>query len=162
MLNLTTSVALFDRAKTLIPGGVKVSQPTGEGTGFSIGQFAAAALTPSLALDPAFGGPAAPPRTSIRVVPQRATTARRRHGIRVVLKAPSVGLAKVKIMAGGRTIANSLLPVFRTSAHTLPVELNRYGNTYLRRHRDVRVTVRAQARDLVANTATATARGRLR
>jgi len=145
----------------LIPGGVSVSQPTGEGTGFSIGRFAAAALTPALTLDTAFGGPAAPLGLSIRVPRQRATTARSRHGIRVVLKSSAVGLAKVRITAGGRTIAHSLLPVFKTRAHTLPVELTRYGNTYLRRHRHVRVTVRANARDLVASTATATARGRL-
>lgn len=48
-------------------GRRQVTQPTGEGTGFSIGRFAAAALTPSLDLDPSFGGSAAPLRLSVRL-----------------------------------------------------------------------------------------------
>jgi uncharacterized delta-60 repeat protein len=146
----------------LVPGAVRVSQPTGEGTGFSIGRFAAAAMTPSLRLDTTFGGPAAPLRLSARLAPQRAQTARARHGIRIVLKASAVGLARVKVTHGGRAIAHSLLPVFTTRSRTLPVELTQYGNTYLRRHRNVRVTITATARDLLTTTATTIARGRLR
>ncbi|MDT7803232.1 MAG: hypothetical protein QOI78_6665 [Actinomycetota bacterium] len=146
----------------LVPGAVRVSQPTGEGTGFSIGRFAAAALTPSLRLDTTFGGPAAPLRLSARVVRQRAQTARAKHGIRIVLKASAVGLARVKITHGGRAIAHSLLPIFTTTSRTLPVELTSYGNSYLRRHRNVSVSITATARDLLTTTATTTARGRLR
>ncbi len=143
-------------------GRRQVTQPTGEGTGFSIGRFAAAALTPSLDLDPSFGGSAAPLRLSVRLSRQRASTARIRHGIRVELQASGVGLARVKITRGGRAIAHSLLPVFKTSQSILPVELTRYGNAYLRRHRDVRVSITATARDLLTNTETTNARGRLR
>jgi hypothetical protein len=71
-------------------------------------------------------------------------------------------LARVKVTHGGRAIAHSLLPVFTTRSRTLPVELTQYGNTYLRRHRNVRVTITATARDLLTTTATTTARGRLR
>ena len=52
--------------------------------------------------------------------------------------------------------------VRHTTRRTLPVELTRYGNTYLRHHRNVRVSLTATTRDLLANTATTTARGRLR
>ena len=146
----------------LVAGGVSVTQPTGEGSGYAIGRFAAASLTPTLDLDSSFGGPAAPLRLSVRLSRQRAATARSRHGIRVQLKASEVGLARVKIKAGRRAIAHSLLPVFKTSRHTLPVVLTRYGNAYLRRHRNVRVTVVATGRDVLTNVAVARGRGRLR
>jgi len=55
----------------LVPGAVMVSRPTGEGTGFSIGRFAVAALTPSFAPDLTFGGPATLPKLSIRLLRQR-------------------------------------------------------------------------------------------
>ena len=146
----------------LVPGGVQVRQPTGEGAGFSIGRFAAASLTPSLGHETAFGGPRTPLRLSVSLRRQRAVTARRRHGIRISLRASEAGLARVRITAGGRLVAHSLLPVFGTTRRTLPVELTRYGNAYLRRHRGIRVSIAATGRDLLANTARATARGRLR
>jgi uncharacterized delta-60 repeat protein len=46
----------------LVAGGVRVVRYTGEGSGFSSAPMAAAALTPQLALDPAFGGPRQPRR----------------------------------------------------------------------------------------------------
>jgi hypothetical protein len=52
--------------------------------------------------------------------------------------------------------------VFKTTSHTLPVELTHYGDSYLPRHGDLRVTVRATGRDLLTSTATATTTGRLR
>jgi uncharacterized delta-60 repeat protein len=146
----------------VVPGGVKVSRPTGEGTGFSTGRFAAAALTPQFALDRSFGGPAKALRLTVRLSRQRASSARTRHGIRVTLKSSAIGLARVKITHAGRAIALSLVPIFKTTEHTLPIELTRYGNTYLRRHRNVKVAVTAQARDLLTATRTARAAGRLR
>jgi hypothetical protein len=146
----------------IVPGAVSVTQPTGEGAGFSIGRFAAAALTPSLQLDRSFGGPAVRPSVSVRLAVQRAQTARTRHGIRIALRSSAEGLARATITAGGRTIARSLLPVFTTRRSTLPVELTRYGNTYLRGRHDVRVQVSVTMRDLLTNMRTASARGRLR
>ncbi|MEA2192646.1 MAG: hypothetical protein QOI73_2767 [Solirubrobacteraceae bacterium] len=146
----------------VVPGSVKVSQPTGEGTGFSTGRFAAAALTPSFALDPSFGGPARKLALSVRLTRQRASSAHARHGIRVTLRSSAVGLARVKVTHAGRAIALSLVPVFKTTSHTLPVELTSYGNGYLRHHRNVKVSVTAQARDLLTATKTAKAAGRLR
>lgn len=146
----------------LVAGGVHVSQPTGEGAGYSIGRFAAAALTSSLAPQASFGGVATKPRLSVKLSHQRAVTARARHGIRVQLKSSAPGLTRVKITHGGRAIAYSLLPVFTTSSHTLAVELTSYGNTYLRTHRNVRVAITAGGRDLLANPTKTSAVGRLR
>lgn len=146
----------------LVAGGVGVIQPTGEGAGYSIGRFAAAALTPAFAVDGAFGGPATAPSLSARLTLQRAATAHTRHGIRIDLKVSAVGLAHVTITHGGRAIANSLLPVFNTARQTIPVELTSYGNAYLRQHRNVRVSITATTHDLLATTATTTAQGRLR
>jgi hypothetical protein len=92
----------------VVPGAVTVSQPTGEGTGFSTGRFAAAGLTQEFALDPSFGGPATALKLSVRLSAQRASTARARHGIRVAIKSSAVGLARVKVTHAGRAIALSL------------------------------------------------------
>jgi len=146
----------------VVPGAVSVSQPTGEGTGYSIGRLALAGLTPAFALDPAFGGPASRLALSVRVARQRASTAHMRHGIRITLKSSAVGLARVAVTHGGRTIARSLVPIFKTSRHTLPIELTTYGNAYLRHHRNVKVSVTAQVRDLLTSSARAVASGRLR
>ena len=153
----TTVVRRAD-GSLLVAGGVRVSQPTGEGAGYSIGRFAAAALTPSLAVDPTFGGPAAKPKLSVKLSLQRASTARTRHGIRVQVKASQTGLTRVKITHDGRAIAYSLLPIFKTTSHTIPVELTSYGNTYLRNHRNVRVSITANGRDLLASPMKTSAR----
>ena len=115
-----TTVVRRANGSYLVAGGVHVSQPTGEGAGYSIGRFAAAALTPSLTVDPAFGGPATKPKLSVKLSLQRASTARARHGIRVQLKASQTGLTRVKITHDGRAIAYSLLPIFKTSAIRCP------------------------------------------
>lgn len=162
--NAFTGTTLVPRVdgSYIVPGGVVVSQPTGEGEGLSIGRFAVAALTPSLVLDRTFGGPATKPCLSVSVIHQRARTAHERHGIRVSLKSSAVGLARVTIRHGDRAIAQSLLPVFKTKRQTLPVELTKYGNVYLRHHHDIRVSLTATGRDLLRSTATTRARARLR
>jgi len=148
----------------LAVGGVRVSQPTGEGTGFSIGRTAVAAITPHLTLDPVFGGPAAPLTAAVAILRQRARTAYERHGIRVRLRASAPGLWRVKIRTrdGRRVLAQSVLPVFAAGVRTLPVELTATGNRWLRSHRRVRVTVSVTARDLFAAQATAGAAGTVR
>jgi uncharacterized delta-60 repeat protein len=146
----------------LVVGGVHVSQATGEGAGFSIFDFAAAALTPAFAPDTSFGGPAIPLRAAVRVPAQTAATDRRRHGVRVTLDASAPGLARVVIKTHGRVIAQSVLPVFAAGRKTLPVELTAFGNQWLSRHHPVAVSVTATARDLLTATATATASGSLR
>jgi uncharacterized delta-60 repeat protein len=142
----------------LVPGGVTVSQPTGEGAGRSIFRFAAAALTPSFAIDRSFGGPARALHAAIRLPRQRAATAVKRHGIRIELDVSAPGLCQVEVKAGRRVVAQSVLPVFSAGRQTLPVELTSYGTAFLRRHRRVRLTIAATARDLL--TATTRARGR--
>jgi uncharacterized delta-60 repeat protein len=146
----------------VVAGGVGVHQPTGHDGELSIGRFALAALTPAFTLDTSFGAPATPLRLGIRLVGQRARTARGAHGIRVVVSSSAVGLARVKVLHDGRAIARSVLPVFKTTSHSLPVALTRYGDSYLARHRNVPVTVKATGRDLLTTTTTATVHGRLR
>jgi uncharacterized delta-60 repeat protein len=157
-----TTIVRRANGSYLVAGGVHVSQPTGEGAGYSIGRFAVAALTSSLTPDTTFGGPAIKPRLSVKLSLQRASTAHARHGIRVQLKASATGLTRVKITSRGRAIAYSLLPIFKTTSHTIPVELTSYGNTYLRTHRNVRVAITANGRDLLANPMSTHAVGRLR
>jgi hypothetical protein len=157
-----TTVVRRPNGSFLVAGGVHVSQPTGEGAGYSIGRFAAAALTSSLTPDTTFGGPATKPHLSVKLSLQRASTAHTRHGIRVQLKASQPGLTRVKITSRGRAIAYSLLPIFKTTSHTIPVELTSYGNTYLRTHRNVRVAITANGRDVLANPMKTSAVGRLR
>ncbi|HWH10142.1 MAG TPA: delta-60 repeat domain-containing protein [Solirubrobacteraceae bacterium] len=143
-------------------GDVAVSQPTGEGEGRSSEELAAAALTPSFGLDPSFGGPPTPLQATLAVIRQRASTARTRHGIRVTLGVSAPGLARIVIKASGRVVAQSVLPVFVAGASTLPVELTSFGNTWLGRHPRSRLTASLKARDVLTNTATATASGALR
>lgn len=147
----------------IVGGGVDVTTPTGEGAGRSIFRFAAASLTPAFALDPAFGGPAAPLAAKVSVSVQRRTTAHTRHGIRVRLTSSGQGLALVKVRAAGITVAQSVVPVFVAGAQTLPVELTSRGNALLRKSsRRLHVSVSVTVRDLVASQGTATAEGALR
>ncbi len=146
----------------LAVNGVKVIQPTGEGEGRSIFDFAAAGLTPTFNEDPSFGGPATRLSATVNLIRQRASTAHTRHGIRVELTVSQPGLARVVIKAHGRVVAQNVLPVFAAGVSFLPVELTSYGNQLLRTHRDVGLTAVVTARDLLTNTATATAIGLLR
>jgi hypothetical protein len=142
-------------------GDVAVSQPTGEGEGRSIDDFAAAALTPSFALDPSFGGSAVRLHATLALIRQRASTARTRHGIRVTLDVSAPGLARVVIKAAGRVVAQSVLPVFDAGRVTLPVELTSFGDQWLKTHPRSRLTLILKARDLLTNLVTATAAGTL-
>jgi uncharacterized delta-60 repeat protein len=141
---------------------VTAKNPTAENPDLTIGRFAVAALTPAFALDPAFGGPVEPLHLSARLARQRARTAVARRAVRVELNASAVGIARVKIVHGGRAIAESQVGVFATGRNTLPVKLTTYGRGYLRHHPRAPLAVTATARDLLTNTARATATGRLR
>lgn len=146
----------------LAVNGVKVIQPTGEGEGMSIFDFAVAGLTPSFAPDPSFGGLATPLYAKLRVIRQRASTDHTRHGILVELTLDQPGLARVVIKAHGRVVAQNVLPVFGPGAAILPVELTSYGDQLLRSRRGIRVTATATGRDLLTNAATSTSSATLR
>jgi uncharacterized delta-60 repeat protein len=160
----TFSGSLLERpdGSYLLLGGVAVSEPTGEGVGESIEEFAATALTASFGVDTSFGGPVTPLRAKLALPRQRAATARTRHGIRVTLKVSAPGLARVVVKAYGRVVAQSVLPVFDADPATLPVELTSFGAGWLKAHPRSRLTASLEARDLLTNTATATASGSLR
>jgi uncharacterized delta-60 repeat protein len=142
--------------------GAFVAEGTGEGEGRSSFDFAVAGLTPSFTADTSFGGPATPLHAKLRVIRQRASTARSRHGILVELTLSQPGLARVVIRAHGRAVAENVLPIFAPGEATLPVELTSYGSALLRNHHGIKLTASLTGRDLLTNTATATSAGTLR
>jgi uncharacterized delta-60 repeat protein len=101
----------------LVVGSVTVVRYTGEGTGFSTGLFAAVGLTPGLAVDTAFGGPAVPARMSLRM-----------RGRRARITASGPGLALIRLRDGrGRVLAQSLEPVYRAGTTTVTIPLTKAG-----------------------------------
>jgi uncharacterized delta-60 repeat protein len=146
----------------LAVGEVSVIETTGAGEGPTINRFAVEALTPGFGPDTSFGGPATPLRGKLALPNQSATTAIHRHNIRVTLTVSQPGDARIVIRAAGRIVAQSLLPVLRVGANTLPVILTTSGLKWLRTHPRSRLSLTTEARDLLTNTATATATGSLR
>jgi uncharacterized delta-60 repeat protein len=146
----------------LAVGGVSVSQPTGEGEGRSIFDFAAVGLSPSFTPDTGLGGRAARLTLKLSVPGQAAGTAAAKHGIGVRIDASAPGLARVTIKAEGRVIAQSVLPIFGAGPRSLPVELTAHGATVVGGHANIRVTATATVRNLLAVTAHASASGMLR
>ena len=142
----------------LVAGAVDITLP---GSG-AMGRWAVAALTPAFELDPSFGGPAAPLRLAATLVRQSSRRARARRSILVDVQASAIGLAQIRVTHGRRAIANSVVAVLGTDRTRAAVELTRHGYAFLRRHRNLRVVVRAIGRDLLATSTTTTARGRLR
>jgi uncharacterized delta-60 repeat protein len=158
---LDAAVAARPDGSYLAVGGVAVSQPTGDGGGRSIFDFAAAALTPSFTPDTGFGGPAERLTMKLTVSRQTARTAVSKHGIAVRIDLSAPGLARVRIKAHGTLVAQSVLPIFGSGARTLPVELTSGGAAVLRAHPGVRVTASASARGLLTATTHASASGTL-
>jgi uncharacterized delta-60 repeat protein len=141
----------------LFLGQVAIAWPTGNSSVY----FAAAALTPSFALDRSFGGPVTPLHATLALTRQGATTAHARRGIRVTLNLSASGLARLVIKAGGRVVAQSLYPVFRPGTSTLRVILTSFGYQWLRSDPHGTITASVKARDLLTTVATATATGTL-
>jgi uncharacterized delta-60 repeat protein len=146
----------------LVLGGVSVLQPTAEAVDLSITDLGAAAFTSSFAPETSFGGPTTQLRAELAIPRERAATALARHGISVTIDVSAPGLARVVIAAKGPSIAESVLPVFTESPARIPVELTAYGERWLPRHPHATLTARLKARDMLTDTATAVASGRLR
>jgi len=140
---------------------VGIIQYTGEGDGYELEQAAVAAITPALALDPSFGGPALPARLSLRIPRQRASaaTSARLLRIAVMADASGPGLCLVRVKAGGRVVAHSVAPVFSMGRQRLRALLTATGRRTLRHAHNVRITVTATFRDLVGSETKATATG---
>ena len=141
----------------LLAGAVSIAVPRGQ-----TGRWAVAALTPAFESDPTFGGSATPLGVAVGMRSQRTRTVRRQRAIAVDLQTSAIGLARVKVTHGTRTIASTVTTVLSTDRTPVMVGLTSYGTTFLRRHRKLRVVVRATGRDLLANTTTTSARSRLR
>lgn len=159
---LATDIAQRSDGSFVAAGGVSLVQPRGEGVAGAILDYAAAAFTPSFGPVAGFGEPATRLRVRVALARQHAATAAVRHGIRVTLNQSAPGLTRVRISAGGHVIAQSVVPVFGPGPRTLPAELTYHGAALLHTHRDVRVSITAQARDLLTGPASAKASGTLR
>lgn len=146
----------------VVPGTVNVVQYTGEGVGFEVEQAAIAAIAPSLSLDGSFGGAASPAKLTLTAPRQRASTALGRLAVTVVARTSGPGLALITVKWGHRTIAKSIAPVLRGGAQRLQAFLTLTGRRALRHRHGVRISVRATFEDLVAQRASASARGTLR
>ncbi|HEX3873208.1 MAG TPA: hypothetical protein VHW26_03605 [Solirubrobacteraceae bacterium] len=160
----TFSGALVQRldGSFLVVGGVSVTQEVGQDAFKTTDDLAVAALSPSFAPDASFGGPASPLHVTLAIPGQRASTARKAHGIRVRLDASAPGLARVVIKAYGRVVAQSVLPVFAAGPVTVPVELTTYGANWLLHHPRSRLKATVKARDLLTSGASAGASAALR
>ena len=155
--NAFRAAALVPRAGGgyLAAGGVTLQRYTGEGEGRSTAWFAAAALTPELRLDRAYGPASARVTASVRLVRQRARTVRRVRGIAVRIRATRPGLMRVRIRdRAGRTLARSIEPLYRAGSARVSIPLTPAGRRALRaralRAGRVRVAVEARFRDLLA------------
>jgi hypothetical protein len=148
----------------ILPGSVGVVQYTGEGAGFEVERAAVAAITPALALDTAFGGPATPAKITVRVPSQRASldASSRFLRVSVVVKSSGPGLALLTVKQGKRVIAHSTAPVYFTGTQRVPALLTLTGRRVLKHARHVRVTATVSFRNLVGAKAAASARGTLR
>jgi hypothetical protein len=148
----------------VVPGAVAAIRYTGEGIGVSVTRAMVAALTPELALDPAFGGPQAPARVRLRVVAQRARLAARPSSLRVALETTTSGpgLALVEVRAGGTVLARSTALVPGAGPQRVPAYLTAAGRRRLRTARRLPVTASVRFADLLGARASARARGTLR
>ncbi len=146
----------------LVPGTVSLREPAPRGPGRLTARFALARLTPSLALDSAFAGTAAPLSIGLALPAQTASLDARRGSVRMDLATSAPGLCQVDVSAHGHLIARRLLALFQEGRQDFAIGLTPYGRRYLRHHRDVRVDIRASARDLLATPTSAAAGGTLR
>lgn len=147
----------------LLTGGVKIARYTGEGTGFSTGLPAVAALTPALEPDRAFGGPQVPARFAVAVPAQRARSAAGLRRILVRVTASGPGLALLRVRDGRRRVlAQALEPIHAAGRTTVRIGLTKAGRSVLRRGRPVRIRVGHAFRDVLTGTANGAQGSRLR
>lgn len=137
----------------VLTGGVRIVRYIGEGTGFSTGLPAVAALTAALEPDRAFGGPQSPARFRLSVSVQRASQDASLHRILVRGMASAPGLALLRVRdTRRRVLAQSLEPIYAGGTTTVRVPLTAIGRSVLRRGRSVRVSVGYAFRDVLTST----------
>jgi uncharacterized delta-60 repeat protein len=136
----------------LASGGVTISQPTGEGAGFSGARFAAAGLTPSLQLDDAYGPTPHTPLASVRAADQHARSDYSLKRVLVRLTASTAGLARIRVFdTRNHLLADGVEPSYRSGPTSVRVPIAKSGLTVLRRGR-VSVRVSATFRDEYGQT----------
>ncbi len=155
-------VAVRADGSYLAVGGVGVVETAGRGAGGrSAFEFAAAAITAGFTSDAGFGGRAGRVRLRVSVPSQTPAAAVAGGGIRVRLDVSAAGLARVRIKAGGRVIAEGVVGIFGPGPQVVSIGLTGFGAGLLARQTAVGVSATATARDLVTEGTTATASGRL-
>jgi uncharacterized delta-60 repeat protein len=147
----------------LAVGGVGVVEGSANGRvrGRSVFEFAAASITPGFTEDAGFGGRPARVGLKLSVPAQSAAGALAARAIRVRLDFSAVGLARVRIKAGGHVIAQGVVGIFGRGPQILGIGLSGYGAHVLAGRRPVVVRATGTGRDLVTAGASVSAPGRL-
>ena len=91
----------------LLAGDVSLTAPAGRRSpSVTSRRFALAALTPNLALDGAFGGPARTPMVSLRAPAQSISDDLRHQRVLVEVAGSTLGLAEVRLFSQGRLLGH--------------------------------------------------------
>lgn len=145
----------------LAVGGVKVIRATVNGTGFSAGLVAVAAFRPfvtvsgteiAVQLDERFGGPHTPASLRVAVPRQSARAAARLRRILLRVTASEAGLVAILVRDGrGRLLARSTEPLYGPGMTSVRLPMTARGQRLLRRARELRVRVRYDYQDVLAN-----------
>lgn len=152
----------------LVVGSVAIIEPSGSpkeearDTGLFLYDFAAAAFTPTFAPDPSFGTTPTPPRVTLGLPAQNATTDLGQGWIDVALTGTFQGLVDITIRDRHGVIAQTAYPLFHAGTHNVPIQLTRLGNRDLSTRHGVPITIEASARDLLATSTTTTTHAALR
>jgi hypothetical protein len=144
----------------LVVGSVAIIEPSASpkeearDTGLFLCDFAAAAFTPTFAPDPSFGTTPTPPRVTLGLPAQRATTDLGQGWIDAALTGTFQGLVDITIRDRHGVIAQTADPPFHGGTYNVPIQLTRLGKRDLSTREAVPITIEASARDLLATTTT--------
>ena len=138
----------------LVYGTVGLTRPakTTAAAAGAVFDIALQGLTPSLAPDPKFGGPATALSLGVTQRGGGVAAVRRGDALNVVVNASAPCLARVAVSAGGALIAESVVPLLSAGHRSVTVALTRAGRSYLRHHPRSTLTLAIAARDLLASS----------
>jgi uncharacterized delta-60 repeat protein len=138
----------------LLAGNVSLTVPAGpRAPEVTTTRFALAALTPSLALEPAFGRPARTANVSLRVPAQTLSDDLSHRRVLVEVAGSAVGLAEIRLFSHGHPLAHKLVALLSTGRIRVPVPLSGSPRRYLLAHRPSQLRATVTLRDLFADNA---------
>jgi hypothetical protein len=132
-------------------GTVTVQQADPDTAGTQIYRLAAAAFSATLAPQTGFG--TAPPPLRVRIGHLVKASASADYAISATLRASAPGLCRITVRAGRTVVAQTLDPMFRAGATTVPIELTSAGMALLKQRSKLSVTIQMRARDVFTQTA---------